>query len=141
MCFLPRVDPHIEAAEFETFTRRVKKEYGSEWGPNPPQWVSSPTVPSSTSSSATAVAAPLVSAVKTSAAARAPASTGIPVAPAQSYPSPRSSPPTPVTSNTASPASSDPDEYLPRVKTKLPSPPLQLILPSKQSTSTSRRVM
>ncbi|KAG8843605.1 hypothetical protein FRB91_003248 [Serendipita sp. 411] len=98
---------HVEAAELEAFTQRVKKEYGAECGPNPPQWVSTPAVPTSSSSSSTVVA-PLVSPVESSSAATRP--TVVPTAPAQSYPSPRSSPPTPVTSNTASPASSDSDE-------------------------------
>jgi hypothetical protein len=34
---------HIEAPELESFTQRVKKEYGPDCDPNPPQWVSTPT--------------------------------------------------------------------------------------------------
>ncbi|CAG7854827.1 SubName: Full=Uncharacterized protein {ECO:0000313/EMBL:CCA68718.1} [Serendipita indica DSM 11827] len=84
---------HVEAAELEAFTQRVKKEYGPECGPVPPAWVSSPVA---ATAPATSVAAPLASPVESTARSQA-------VAPSQSYPSPRSSPPTPSHSNTASP--------------------------------------
>ncbi|KAG8823084.1 hypothetical protein FRC19_004643 [Serendipita sp. 401] len=92
---------HIKAAELKIFTQHVKKEYGAERKPNQPKWVSTPAIP--TSSSSTTVA-PLVSPIESSSTATRPSV--ISTAPAQSYPSPRSSPPTPDTSNAASLTSS-----------------------------------
>lgn len=86
---------HVEAPELESFTQRVKKEYGPDCGPNPPQWVSTP-------APVAAVVAPAPITPVESVASRQAA-----IAPTQSYPSPTSSPPTPSRSNQSSPATSD----------------------------------
>jgi Cyclin, N-terminal domain len=86
---------HVEAPELETFTQRVKKEYGPDCGPNPPQWVSTP-------AAAAPMAAPAPITPVESVAPRQAA-----IAPTQSYPSPTSSPPTPSRSNQSSPETSD----------------------------------
>jgi len=90
---------HVEAAELEAFTQRVKKEYGADCPAVPPQWVStSVAVPASTSAAVTPATTSLVSPVETSRPHAA--------VPAQSYPSPRSSPPSPSHSSDSSPNSS-----------------------------------
>lgn len=90
---------HVEAAELDTFTKRVKKEYGSDCPAVPPQWVSTPVAVSSSNNTTTV--APLVSPVEPTSKQAAP------IAPAQSYPSPKSSPPSPSHSDNSSPASTD----------------------------------
>jgi hypothetical protein len=86
---------HVEAPELEAFTQRVKKEYGPDCGPVPPQWVSTPVAVAPTQA---APVVPVESSVRQAAA----------VAPTQSYPSPGpSSPPTPSRSNESSPETSD----------------------------------
>lgn len=88
---------HVDAAELETFTQRVKKEYGSQCPAVPPQWVSSPVA------STPATAAPTASIPSPVEASRSQA-----VVPANnSYPSPQSSPPSPSHSDDSSPDSSD----------------------------------
>jgi hypothetical protein len=92
---------HVEAAELETFTQRVKKEYGADCPAVPPQWVSTTVaVPSAASTSAAAMPA-ATSLVSPTEATRSQV-----VVPAQSYPSPRSSPPSPSHSSDSSPNSS-----------------------------------
>ena len=87
---------HVEAPELEAFTQRVKKEYGADCGPVPPQWVSTP------AAVAPVVAAPLVAPIESTSVRQTT------TAPTQSYPSPGpSSPPTPSRSNQSSPETSD----------------------------------
>jgi cytoskeletal protein RodZ len=94
---------HVEAAELESFTQRVKKEYGAECPAIPPQWVSSSVVvPQAVASSSTAAVMPAA----TSLVSPTEASRSQVVVPAQSYPSPRSSPPSPSHSSDSSPNSS-----------------------------------
>jgi len=100
---------HVEAAELEAFTQRVKKEYGADCPAVPPQWVSSSVaIPqavavavASTSAAAAAVMPAATSLVSPTEASRSQV-----VVPAQSYPSPRSSPPSPSHSSDSSPNSS-----------------------------------
>lgn len=87
---------HVEAAELEAFTLRVKKEYGADCPAVPPQWVpTSATAPVAAQAASTALVSPVEA-----------SRSQVVNAPAQSYPSPRSSPPSPSHSSDSSPNSS-----------------------------------
>lgn len=97
---------HVEGPELEAFTQRVKKEYGPDCGPVPPQWVSTPVAVAPVASTSTSTAPQLASVDATSSSTARQNSMGSALA--QSYPSPGpSSPPTPSRSNESSPETSD----------------------------------
>jgi hypothetical protein len=95
---------HVEAAELEAFSQRVRKEYGKDCPAVPPQWVASvgipPVVASAAATTAVVSATSLVSTVEASRSQ---------VAAASSLPSPGSSP----SSSSSGDSSPDsPDECL-----------------------------